>query len=283
MIKLLFLVLCSALPVLADAFADYWYAGKAEVAVYDLQQSRYGENRPGTATLIFVTEPFSRQKHVKLDAPDQAGADRATVLKLNTMKKYNTGIYPYSVMSSAFTDLSSGALYKATTSIQEWCGHTFTQANLVRPNRYRYQGFSYFENAGDQDIELNDTQLTEALLLELRLGRLTTDTTALPLVPSQEMIRTLHISPAACPATLSWDVTPSITTLTVRYEHDSDLRLEITFDTAFPHCIQRWEEAYTRGGQRHVTTATLKTVQRLPYWEMNSTNHDHWRGKVGLE
>ncbi|MEQ8425026.1 MAG: hypothetical protein RIA63_09970, partial [Cyclobacteriaceae bacterium] len=32
-----------------EQFKDYWYAGKAEVNAYNLDQSRYGENRPGKA------------------------------------------------------------------------------------------------------------------------------------------------------------------------------------------------------------------------------------------
>ncbi|MEQ8572775.1 MAG: hypothetical protein RIB63_01840, partial [Fulvivirga sp.] len=47
-------------------FADNWYAGKAELVSYNLKQSRYGEVHDGKAVLIFVTEPFSKKKQVKL-------------------------------------------------------------------------------------------------------------------------------------------------------------------------------------------------------------------------
>lgn len=44
-------------PVYAsEQFHDYWHAGKAEVNSYNLDQSRYGESRPGKAVLIFATE-----------------------------------------------------------------------------------------------------------------------------------------------------------------------------------------------------------------------------------
>ena len=55
--------------VYVPQFASYWYQGKAEINVFDLQQSRYGEVRAGKAVLIFVTEDFSKSKQVKLDAP----------------------------------------------------------------------------------------------------------------------------------------------------------------------------------------------------------------------
>jgi len=74
MLRVIAFIVASQLAF-ADEFAEYWYAGKSEVAVYDLQQSRYGEVRPGTATLIFVTEPFSKKKHVKLDDPTTGKRD----------------------------------------------------------------------------------------------------------------------------------------------------------------------------------------------------------------
>ena len=43
-------------------FGDYWYQGKAELASYDLNQSRYGEIRNGHAVLIFLTEDFSNYR-----------------------------------------------------------------------------------------------------------------------------------------------------------------------------------------------------------------------------
>ncbi|NJL73798.1 MAG: hypothetical protein HC892_00945 [Saprospiraceae bacterium] len=87
----------------ADPFEEYWYKGLAEVNSYDLQQSRYGEMRQGEAVLVFVTEPFSASKQVKLDDPERAGNDNVSVLKTNAIRKFNTGIYDYSMMTSVFT------------------------------------------------------------------------------------------------------------------------------------------------------------------------------------
>ncbi len=80
-----------------EAFEKIWYAGKAEVSSYILQQARYGEIRNGEAVLIFVTEDFSSDKLVKLDEPEKAN-DKVRVLKMNMTKKFVTGIYPYSMM-----------------------------------------------------------------------------------------------------------------------------------------------------------------------------------------
>ncbi len=93
------------IPPDAQAFEGYWSKGQAEITSYVLDQSRYGEIHPGNAVLIFVTEDFSRSRQVKLDRPERAGEDRARVLKLNLTKKFATGVYPYSLMSSVFTPL----------------------------------------------------------------------------------------------------------------------------------------------------------------------------------
>lgn len=132
-------------------FADYWFNGVAEISSYELQQVRYGEIRQGSAVFVFVTEPFSAAKQVKLDYPENMGEDNIAVLKLNAIRKFNTGIYDYSMMTSVFTPIAIEQYphtLKTTTSVQEWCGHTFTQFNL-KGNKYEVKEFSYFESEGD--------------------------------------------------------------------------------------------------------------------------------------
>ena len=90
-------------PYNTEEFKNYWYSGNAEITTYKLEQARYGEVHTGHAVLIFVTEDFSKSKHVKLDNPAARGSDAVKVLKLNLVKKFNTGIYSYSIMESVFT------------------------------------------------------------------------------------------------------------------------------------------------------------------------------------
>ena len=84
---------------LSPEFKEYWYSGEAEITSYKLEQARYGELREGKAVLIFVTEPFLADKQVKAN---RSNPENIPVLKLNSTKKYLTGIYPYSIMSSSF-------------------------------------------------------------------------------------------------------------------------------------------------------------------------------------
>lgn len=106
------------------SFDKYWYDGKAEISSYKLKQGRYGEIHRGTASLIFVTEPFSPQRFVK---PYQENKQSISVLKLNFVKKFNTGIYPYSMMTSTFLPIDSTYSLKVSSSSQEWCGHTYME------------------------------------------------------------------------------------------------------------------------------------------------------------
>lgn len=100
-------------------FKEYWYSGKAEITSYKLEQARYGEIHQGQAVLIYVTEDFLPHKQVKAD---QKSNNTVSVLKLNATKKFNTGIYPYSVMQSTFFPVSNNQhAIKITSSIQEWC------------------------------------------------------------------------------------------------------------------------------------------------------------------
>ena len=118
-------------------FNDYWFSGKAELSSYELKQSRYGEIHDGEVVLVFVTEPFSLSKQVKLDYPKESGLDKVSVMKLNQSRKFNTGIYDYSILSSVFTPIEIEEYphaLKTTTSMQEWCGHSYTCLLYTSPS-----------------------------------------------------------------------------------------------------------------------------------------------------
>src|SRR5947208_4024310 len=80
----------------AQKFKEYWYKGKAELDRYSLTQARYGQTHEGEAVLIFVTEPFLKDKQVKYE--HGVSKERLNVLKLNFTKRFFTGIYPYTLI-----------------------------------------------------------------------------------------------------------------------------------------------------------------------------------------
>nr|MBC8554458.1 hypothetical protein [Candidatus Brocadiales bacterium] len=122
-----------SLPDESD-FHSYWYNYGAEITRFELEQNRYGEIHSGHANLIYVTEPFLPDIHVKSDY-ESSRKKSIPVLKLNLIKRFNTGIYDYSMMKSVFTPIpTEGQQYsktlKVSTTRQDWCGHVYLQYNL---------------------------------------------------------------------------------------------------------------------------------------------------------
>ena len=272
----------------SDEFGSYWYQGKAEITSYRLQQARYGEIRDGHAVLIFVTEDFSRAKHVKLDDYENAGADRQTVLKLNLTKKFTTGIYPYSLMTSVFMPVESGggpSVVKVTTSAQEWCGHTFLQLNL-RDGRYIGSGFSYFESEGDREFSLPLTYLEDEIWTRIRLDPESLPTGELQMIPGTLFQRLRHVDES--PETVIADRSSDGVAATYRLVYPSlERTLTIKFDETFPHGILEWSETEWSGlgdNRRELTTTAVRdTTIMSDYWNRNRLEDESLRAVLGLE
>ena len=126
------------------SFDTYWYQGSAELSRYTLRQARYGEYHDGEAVLIFVTEDFLPGPQVKQERGESPAA--ISVLKLNAYRRFFTGIYPYTLMTSSFTPASieSSRTLKVSSSMQEWCGNVYSQINR-RADGLRVQLHSYFQ------------------------------------------------------------------------------------------------------------------------------------------
>lgn len=246
---------------LSEAFKKHWYDGKAELSIYNLQQLRYGELRSGTAEMIFVTEPFNPDLQVKADRPT---SESLSVFKLNATRKFLTGIYPYSTMASSFFDLTNNAPpIKYNASIQEWCGHTFTQFN--RKTDYHIQQYSYFEREADTAYNIAYALMEHGLMQQLRINPDQLPTGEQAVVPFLEYIRFKHIPVQAYEAELSLDsVEENMMKYRIAYS-DIDRVLEIYFEKNFPHKITRWTETY----DGNTTSASLNHSQRIDYWSKN--------------
>ncbi|MEM9886503.1 MAG: hypothetical protein AAF849_11480 [Bacteroidota bacterium] len=256
-------------------FNDYWYAGKAEVSSYELKQARYGEIHDGDAVLIFVTEPFSLSKQVKLDYPENAGKDKVSVLKLNHVRKFNTGIYDYSVMTSLFTPVdyqNHPYTLKSTTTSQEWCGHSFTQLNLDG-NNYRFKQFSYFEAESDEEKKIDAALFEAELMTRIRLNKGNLPTGELTLIPSTIHARFAHQDLRPSKAQISKTQSESKTTYTIEYFHQTRT-ITIEVEQAFPYKILAWSE---NNGDGLLTTARLKKSLHTPYWSQNDKANEGMR------
>jgi hypothetical protein len=150
-------------------FKSYWFNGQAEISSYKLTQARYGELREGKAVMVFVTEPFSLSKWVKLDQPESNPEDKVDVLKLNFTRNFETGIYPYSLLTSVFSPINGRKAMKINNSCQEWCGHTFAQLKLVN-DQYDWLLHSYFETENEESYSIQNSISEDDIWTKIRIN-----------------------------------------------------------------------------------------------------------------
>jgi len=250
----------------------YWYSGTAELSGYDLEQSRYGEIHKGTATMIFVTEPFSRKKQVKLDNPGPAGSDKVSVMKMNFTRNFLTGIYPYSLMTSVFNPVNTEEYQNAlklTMSGQEWCGQVFLQLNKDGGN-FDVKSFSYFESEGDDFFKTNGAFLEDELFNLIRLDPKLLPSGEIDVIPSAVVNRLMHQELKSYKAIArneraTWNG-KDVDVLSLKYT-DNNRLLNIYYQTEFPHLIEGWEDTYTGLGNEALTSlAKRRNTIQTDYW-----------------
>ena len=279
--------LCSCNPsgrerVEEGQFSKYWYQGNAEINVFDLEQSRYGEARTGKAVMIFVTEDFSKTKQVKMDNPQDRPSDAQKVMKLNMTREFVTGVYPYHTMLSVFTPVyEETPSPKLTSSVTEWCGQSFSQLNFKSGN-YAYQLFSYFESEGDQSGKI--AGLAEEELFNLiRLNPDLVPMGNVKMIPSLIFQRFAHIPLKAAQATISKkELGSNRSEILVEYE-EIGRTISIQFNQFFPFEINGFVETWTKSdGKQEVTKASRSSLQMMDYWNKNEKVFEPLRKELGL-
>ena len=271
----------------SSAFWSAWGDGKAELSGYTIRTSRYGSLREGTLVLIFVTEPMDRRVWIKDDAGDVPDADRINVMKLNAVLKFQTGIYPYSVMTSTFAPVDPAgaerfAPAKVVLSAQEWCGSVY-QKLLVGPGSFAGETRSYFHAEGDKETTVATppgTLYEDALLIQLReldgpfaSGKDWSGS----LVPSLWSSRKAHtpLQPVAATirrASATRQGVP-VHRFTVAY---AGLTRTIDVEKAAPHRVLGWTAS---DGE----VATILKTARLPYWQLHGPGDEKYLAQLGLQ
>lgn len=263
---------------LSDDFKDYWYNGEAEITSYKLEQARYGELREGTAVLVFVTEDFLPDSQVKADSYSK---NNTPVLKLNTTKNFITGIYPYSIMQSTFYPVANNQhALKISTSIQEWCGHVYTQLN--NRDTYEITSHSYFQGEADDSFKLDKTWTENELWTKLRIDPKSLPVGELELIPSLESVRLNHNALKAQKANAKLEND----SYTITYP-DLERTLKINFNPNFPFDILGWEETIVSGMGSSAETLTSKATKleriKSDYWNKKSTSDMTLRETLKLQ
>lgn len=262
---------------LSEEFKKYWFAGEAEITSYRLNQSRYGENRDGHSVLIYVTESFLPKVQVKANSQDDSNIP---VLKLNATKKFNTGIYPYSIMESTFYPLTNNEhAMKVSASIQEWCGHVYMQLN--NKSGYEVESHSYFAGEADAEFELEKDYLENEVWTQLRINPDHLPTGEIKMIPSLEFFRMAHlkISPYSAKAEFYRDGDLNVYKITYPVLKRN---LKIYFEPVFPFKILKWEETIERKGKKLTTSAVKMEEIKTSYWNKNSNKDLPLRNKLNL-
>ncbi|PTM11061.1 MAG: septum formation inhibitor Maf [Bacteroidetes bacterium] len=264
--------------VLSQDFKDYWYAGEAEITSYELEQVRYGEIRKGHAVLIYVTEDFLPNAQVKTD---NQSPENISVLKLNAIKKFITGIYPYSIMQSTFYPLSAEQhALKISSSIQDWCGQSYTQLN--NREKFEISSHSYFEGEADKNFKLKKSILENELWTQLRIDPKKLPTGNLEIIPSFEFISLKHVELKPYQAITEL----TLNSYTIEYP-ELERTLTINFNNTSPFEIISWSETVKSGFGNNAKPLTTKATKLItiksPYWSKNKNKDSILRETLKLK
>lgn len=291
-----------AATAVSPEFSRYWYTGQAELSRYRLQQNRYDDIHPGEAVLVFVTEDFLPTKQVKIEG-GETDETPTSVLKMNQIRRFTTGIYDYSINTSVFTPVAANQFphtFKVVTSVQDWCGQTYTQLNL-RGNKYQLEAHSYFQQEADQTASLEVVELEDELWTRLRLNPKNLPLGKLRIIPGTVAARLRH-QPLRVEAA-SAELKPyrgvvfkpaqagaSLQAYTLTYP-DTKRTLTIVFEQVFPYLIAGWEDTYdgqmrfgnqTYGSAKPLTTRAIRTTTlKSDYWQRHTRADTVLRQQLG--
>jgi len=274
-------------------FHSYWYNHGAEITRFELEQSRYGEIHPGHAILIFVTEPFLPDIHVKSDY-ESSRKKSIPVLKLNLIKRFDTGIYDYSMMKSVFTPIFTeeqrySKTLKVSTTRQDWCGHVYLQYNLDG-DHYKIKQYSYFEKEGDKTITIPSAHLEDEIWTRIRIAPETLPIGDVKMIPGSFFTTLRMIEPEAENAFAKLTNTQEldmgdVSQYTVTYP-SLQRTLSIRFSRKFPYDILSWSESYPSGSGKNAKVLTTKAHRThavmTDYWNKNSVKDLELRKELGL-
>ena len=279
------------------SFDTHWHDGKAELDGYRLTIERYGQTRHGRAIAIYVTEPFSRSRHVKLDDPSKAPGDAVDVLKLNLVRDFQTGIYDYHTMVSLFATSADFAPLKVAFTSSEWCGQVYEELDRSG-SKLSQRLSSYFEGeSAERTLDIPTGGVLEDELFILLRGLRAPYLSAgggrtVPFLASPFYRRLAHRAAIWTTARIERLARPEIVVVpagsfatdvyVVRPADGREGRFNV--ERSHPHRIVRWAwKPTTAGGRREgMDIAELTGTERLEYWRLNGPGHERYLGRLGL-
>jgi hypothetical protein len=297
----------------SPTFESHWQDGKAELNGYRYAVTRYGQRREGTAIMVFVTEPFSEAKRVKVDDPNANPKDTFEALKLNFIRDFQTGIYDYNTMTSLFVRSRDFSPAKISFSSAEWCGHVYEDM-IFRPRDIADRYTSYFEDESAErrlDLTVKGTtargMAEEELWIVLRGLRgdwlKPGERRMMPLLASAFYRRLAHSPMQWSDAVVERSRASEAVTVpagafkadlyTVSVRGAQGARDgKFWIEQSYPHRIIRWEwkpAAKQASGSGHhwspgeaLDAGELMGSARLPYWRLHNEGDESYLKELGL-
>jgi hypothetical protein len=274
-IIIVFIVCPLSLAIAGDPdFESYWHDGKAELDGYRMTISRYGQPRHAQGVAIYVTEPFSESKRVKVDDPSKDPSDVVDVLKLNLVRDFQTGIYDYNTMVSVFVRTSDFSPVKVSFSSVEWCGHVFEEL-LFHPGKVTGFYNSYFEGETvNRNLAWPKGGITEDSLWILLRGLRSEflrpgEKKSVPLLTGVYFGRLAH-------KPLTWaDAEIERTGNTYSVKLPNGRTGKFVIEAEYPHRITHWELLPD-------ITAELTGTIREQYWKLHNNGDEKYLQQLGI-
>jgi hypothetical protein len=227
---------------------------------------------------------------VKADPGRHPASDVYPVLKLNAVRRFQTGIYDYDVMTSTFLRVAPGwPLAKVSFSSREWCGHVWHQL-VPRGGRLRGVFHSYFDGEADgsDSLELpKDGVLEDALPILLRGWNgaylKPGESRTVPFLPSLFWVRLNHKPLVWTRARILRSAEPSTRTVPAgrfrvsvyEVEVEDGRKLGFEIEAAPPYRLVRQTGP---GGEE----LALEGSTRLAYWTLNRPGGEKHLKELGL-
>ena len=241
----------------------------------------------GVGARGYVTEPFSKSRHVKVNGYDRNNPDHTIALKLNIVEEWRTGVYKYRLMTSHFFDTQAQMVpLKTVFSSQEWCGITYEEL-LWHKNYLAVSIKSYFDGES-ADLQITTPHhLTDSLWVLAR-GFFSGGPSGVNAWPTQwiessKERRLNHldlVSFDAEPQRISSDkkVIPSLGEIdvqTLQFSRKSGEKCQLMIETHAPHRVVGWQCV---GGEQAILLGSLRT----PYWSQSKLTDVKYLERLGV-
>lgn len=287
----------SQAPAADPAFGAWWHDGKAELDGYRYTLTRYGQKRRGQAVAVYVTEPFSKSKSVKVDDASRNPRDTFDALKLNLVRDFQTGIYDYDTMTSLFVRSADFEPVKVSFTSTEWCGNVYEELHLD-PGLVTQKLSSYFEDesATREERRPRGGLLEEELFVKLRglngAFLVSGESRTVPFLPGSFRRRLTHQPMRWTSARIErLAATRAVVVPAGRFEATAySVKIEngaeglFFIESRYPHRVVRWEwKPPVAGADEANDAGELTGSARLQYWKLHGEGDERYLARLGIK